>query len=187
MINKLTEEFIEIFDENNNPTGIIKEKKKAHQDGDYHRAVHVWIINNKNEILLQRRSEKKENNPNCLDTSCAGHIMAGETILQGAIRELKEELNVDACENEFIYITTIRRSKKTQNKEFWYIYLLKCNKTIEEYIFNDKEVSEVKYINYKKLEEMVNEKVDVLLLNGEHEEEYRKLFEFIKKNVIKTI
>ena len=30
-------EYIDIFDENNNPTGEIKEKTKAHEEGDFHR------------------------------------------------------------------------------------------------------------------------------------------------------
>lgn len=46
-------EYIDIFDENNNPTGQIKEKGKAHEEGDFHRTAHVWIINDKNKLLLQ--------------------------------------------------------------------------------------------------------------------------------------
>ena len=45
-------EYIDIFDENNNPTGIVKDKKQAHEDGDFHRTAHIWIINNKKELLL---------------------------------------------------------------------------------------------------------------------------------------
>ena len=39
--------------------------------------------------------------------------------------------------------------------EFQYVYLLNCNKEIEEYIFEDDEVSDVKYVFYKDLEKMV--------------------------------
>ncbi len=45
---------IDIFDENNNPIGEIKEKTKAHEDGNFHRTAHVWIINDNNELLLLR-------------------------------------------------------------------------------------------------------------------------------------
>ena len=31
---------IDIFDENNNPIGEIKEKTKAHEDGNFHRTAH---------------------------------------------------------------------------------------------------------------------------------------------------
>ena len=44
-------EYIDIFDENNNATGEIKEKAKAHEDGNFHRTAHIWIINDKKELL----------------------------------------------------------------------------------------------------------------------------------------
>lgn len=59
------------------------------------------------------------------------------------------------------------------------MYLLKCNKKIEDYIFEDNEVSEVKYVYYEELEKMVEKRVEGLLI---HEEEYKKLFEFIREN-----
>ena len=53
-------EYIDIFDENNNPTGEIKEKVQAHEDGNFHRTAHIWIMNNKKELLLQNRSATKK-------------------------------------------------------------------------------------------------------------------------------
>ncbi len=174
-------EYIDIFDENNNPIGEKKEKQQAHEEGNFHRTAHVWIINDKNELLLQKRSANKKSYPNCWDISGAGHIKAGETIIDGAIRELKEELGIEIEEKNLKYITTIKSTKNPKNMEFQYVYLLKCNKKIEEYIFEDGEVSEVKYIFYKDLEKMVEEKVEDLLI---HEEEYKSLFKYItNKNI----
>ena len=174
-------EYIDIFDENNNPIGEKKEKQQAHEDGNFHRTVHVWIINDKNELLLQNRSATKKTHPNCWDISGAGHIKAGETISDGAIRELKEELGVEIEEKDLQYITTIKSTKNPKNMEFQYVYLLRCNKKIEEYIFEDGEVSDVKYIFYKDLEKMVEEKVEGLLI---HVEEYKSLFKYItNKNI----
>ena len=172
-------EYIDIFDENNEPTGKVKEKNQAHEDGDFHRTAHVWIINDKNELLLQKRSASKKSHPNCWDISGAGHIRAGESVIDGAIRELKEELGVEAKEKDLQYIATIKNTKNPKNMEFQYVYLLRCNKKIEDYIFEDEEVSEVKYVYYKELEKMVEERVEGLLI---HQEEYNKLFEFIRKN-----
>ena len=147
--------YADIFDENNNPIGIIKEKQQAHEDGNFHRTAHIWIINDKNELLLQKRSATKKTHPNCWDISGAGHIKAGETVIDGAIRELKEELGVEIEEKDLQYITTIKSTKNTKNMEFQYVYLLNCNQKIEENIFKDGEVSDVKYIFYKNLEKMV--------------------------------
>ena len=175
-------EYIDIFDENNNPTGKIKEKVQAHEDGEFHRTAHVWVINDNNELLLQKRSASKKSHPNCWDISGAGHIRAGESVIDGAIRELKEELGVEAQEKDLQYIATIKSTKNPKNMEFQYVYLLKCNKQIEEYIFQDGEVSKVKYVYYKELEKMVEDRVEGLLI---HEEEYKYLFKYIRTKNIK--
>ncbi len=172
-------ECIDVFDENNNPIGEVKEKIQAHEDGNFHRTAHVWIINDKNELLLQKRSASKKSHPNCWDISGAGHVKSGENVIDGAIRELKEELGVVAKEQDLQYIATIKSTKNPKNMEFQYVYLLRCNKKIDEYIFEDKEVSEVKYVYYEELEKMVEEEVENLLI---HDEEYVKLFEYIRKN-----
>ena len=136
-------------------------------------------MNDKKELLLQKRSATKKSHPNCWDISGAGHIMAGESVIDGAIRELKEELGIKTNENELKFIAIVKSTKNPKNMEFQYVYLLKCNKQVEEYIFEDNEVSEVKYVHFKELEKMVEERVDGLLI---HEEEYKKLFEFIREN-----
>lgn len=173
-------EYIDIVDENNNLTGEIKEKTKAHEDGDFHRTAHVWIINDKNELLLQKRSASKKSYPNYWDISGAGHIRTGETVVEGAIRELKEELGVEASESDLEFIAIVKSTRNPKNKEFGNVYLLRCNKKVEEYTFEDEEVSEVKYVYFKELEKMVEEKAEGLLL---HQEEFEKLFDYIRKNI----
>ena len=88
-----------------------------------------------------------------------------------------EELGVEAEEKDLQYIATIKSTKNPKNMEFAYVYLLRCNKKIEEYTFEDDEVSEVKYVLYKDLEKMVEEKAEGLLI---HKEEFEKLFQYIR-------
>lgn len=102
-----------------------------------------------------------------------------KSVIDGAIRELKEELGVEVKEKDLQYISTIKGTKNPKNMEFGYVYLLRSNKKIEHYIFEDDEVSEVKYVYFEDLEKMVEERVEGLLI---HEEEYKKLFEFIREN-----
>lgn len=73
----MAEEFFDILDGNGNKTGKIKPRTKVHRDGDWHKAVHIWVINHKREILLQRRCATKDSNPNMLTISVAGHLSAG--------------------------------------------------------------------------------------------------------------
>ena len=96
----MSKEYFDLLDENGNKTGKIKLRAEVHRDGDWHKSVHRWIINNNGDILLQRRCATKDSNPNMLDISSTGHLSAGEYSLTGAIRELKEELNLDVNKEE---------------------------------------------------------------------------------------
>ena len=171
-------EYIDIFDENNNPTGIVKEKEQAHLEGNFHRSVHIWIINNKKEILLQRRSPNKKNHPNKWDISSAGHIRTGESLFEGTKREAYEELGIDIDENKLEFIG-INKSDKPHNKEFQYIYLYRTNKEESDYTFNDGEVAYVKYIPYIEFKNMVKNKDDEFHYTTK--EEYDMLMEYIEK------
>ena len=78
----------------------VTERGVAHLEGSLHPTAHVWIIR-KNEqsgydLLLQKRSACKDSNPGCYDVSSAGHVEAGDDYLPAALRELKEELGIDA-------------------------------------------------------------------------------------------
>ena len=122
-------EYIDIFDYNNNPTGEIKEKTQAHEDGNFHRKAYVWIMNDKKELLLQKRSATKKSHPNFWDISGVGHIRAGETVIEGAIRELKEELGVEVKEEGLLI----------HEEEYKYLfkYIRKQNIEIRKCTIND--------------------------------------------------
>ena len=108
----MSKEYFDILDDMGNKTGKTKSRSEVHRDGDWHKAVHIWILNDEGEVLLQRRCATKDSNPNMLDISCAGHLSAGDDSLNGAIRELKEELNLDVNPEELQFIKTIKRSSK---------------------------------------------------------------------------
>lgn len=67
-----------------------------HANGLRHRAVHILVFNEQGQLLLQKRSMKKDLNQGLWDTSAAGHVDAGESYASCAPRELLEELGVSA-------------------------------------------------------------------------------------------
>ena len=92
-------EYFDIVDDNGLPTGETVSRDIAHRDGIQHRTAHVWIVRRKAsgyDILLQKRSQNKDSFPGLYDTSSAGHIPAGDEPLESAIRELHEELGIEA-------------------------------------------------------------------------------------------
>ena len=66
----------------------------VHRLGLRHRAVHVWVYNSRGELLLQKRSTRKECFPGLWDSAAAGHVDRGEEYDDCAIRELGEELGL---------------------------------------------------------------------------------------------
>lgn len=169
-------EHIDIVDENNNLIGIKKEKEQAHKDGNFHRSVHIWIINNNNEILLQKRGTNQKY-PNKWDVSSAGHVKAGERIIEAAKREVNEELGLIVEEKELEFIG-INKSEKTHNKEFQYIYLYKTDKKENEFVFKDGEVIAVRYFSYEDLKKLILNKDESFHFTTI--EEYDLLFDFLK-------
>lgn len=114
------DEVFDLVDEKDRVIGRVS-RKDCHQNPDMiHRAVHVLVFNSKRELFLQKRSLLKDINPGMWGLSVSGHVDAGETYAQTAIRETKEEIGaflslkyLDTCflklenESEFsaIFIT----------------------------------------------------------------------------------
>jgi len=105
MKREIQEEWLDIVDEDGNPTGEIVARSKAHAEGIRHRTSHVWLLRRRPggvEVLLQKRCEEKDSYPGCYDISSAGHIPAGDGYIESALRELKEELGIEAKPKELI-------------------------------------------------------------------------------------
>ena len=100
-------EYLDVVDENGEPTGEIVSRKSAHRTGARHRTSHLWLVRKRDEkwqVLLQLRSFQKDSHPGCLDTSSAGHIPAGYDYIESAIRELKEELGLTAKPEDLVFV-----------------------------------------------------------------------------------
>lgn len=104
VLNGVPMELLDVLDEGGEPSGLVRERSMVHERGDYHRTSHVWVVREKpdgsHEVLLQKRSSRKDSFAGCYDISSAGHIPAGDGYLQSARRELKEELGITASEEE---------------------------------------------------------------------------------------
>lgn len=88
------DELIDIVTQDGAPTGESALKSVIHMQGYYHNTAHVWLYTKKGQILLQQRALSKSICPGLWDVSVAGHVDAGETIEQGAVRETFEEIGL---------------------------------------------------------------------------------------------
>ena len=154
-------EYLEIVDEENNLTGKTEERDIVHAKGLWHREIAVWIMNEKGEVLLQKRSPNKKQGANNWSTSCAGHIDIGEEPKKSATREIREELGIPVKEDDLKHLFTAKNKRvltNSFNNIFCYLYFLKVNTPIEEFTIDTEEVSEIKYIPFEEFEQLVKDK-----------------------------
>ena len=88
----------EIFDVVDEGDRVIKQATRhtVHSQRMRHRAVHVFVFDQRGDLFLQKRSRWKDKHPGQWDSSAAGHVNAGDTYADTAPREIREELGVDA-------------------------------------------------------------------------------------------
>ncbi|WP_437227813.1 NUDIX hydrolase [Planctomicrobium sp. SH661] len=89
----MAEEIFDVCDEQDNVIGQSP-RSEVHAKNLLHRAVHLWIWNSSGELLLQLRSETKDQYPGCYTSSASGHVDVGEDYETAAVRELWEELQL---------------------------------------------------------------------------------------------
>ena len=109
----MNEERLPIWSAAGRDTGRSETKTAAHLQGLWHPVAQIWLCRTKPgpsgqdkgeiEFLLQLRSGEKDNFPNCWDVSVAGHVSAGESIEEGALRELYEELGIELTDLHFLF------------------------------------------------------------------------------------
>ncbi|HYH75026.1 MAG TPA: NUDIX domain-containing protein [Candidatus Saccharimonadales bacterium] len=94
-------ELLDIVSLDGQPTGQLIDKAVIHDQGLWHRDVHVWVTNGR-DILQQQRAWDKTIMPGEWDVSVGGHVGAGESYLDAAQRETAEELGLDRPAERFI-------------------------------------------------------------------------------------
>lgn len=142
-------ELIDIVDENNELTGQVEDRWVAFEKGLWRRTVSCWILNEKGEVLLQRRTASKRRNPNKWART-GGQIDSGEKAEEAIYREVKEELGIE-IPKEQISIEGIYKSDD-KNRRFAYNFIFVVNYKIDEYILQKEEVAEVKYVEIEDME-----------------------------------
>ncbi len=87
------QEMLSVVDDHDRIIGTSP-RTEIHNRGLRHRAVHILIFNDQQQLFLQKRTMSKDINPGLWDSSAAGHVDAGESYDHCAVREITEELGI---------------------------------------------------------------------------------------------
>lgn len=178
------DEYIDIVDNQGNPTGKRTLKSIIHQKGYYHHTAHVWFYTKNGDVLLSQRSAKKTICPLIWDVSVAGHIDAGETPIQAAIRETKEEIGIIISENSLEFIGVFESFKSYGNgiidNEFNNTFIAKINEPISKFSIQEEEVEAVKFITLNDFKNLIDNAGETSHLVPINKDYYKFVLEHIK-------
>ena len=143
-------EYFDIYTPDGTPTGETIERTLAHKKGILHAAVHIYIYrihSGKYEILLQKRADDKDSFPSCWDTSCAGHVSAGDNFETTALKELSEELGIKIDYNSLTHAfdqvvekINVFHSEPFIDREYNKVYLLHYDAPEDTFTFQKEEI-----------------------------------------------
>lgn len=88
-----------LVDENDQEIGVM-EKMLTHQKGLLHRAFSIFILNNNQEMLLQKRASSKYHSPGLWTNACCSHPAPNEVTIEAAHRRLREEMGFNCSLTE---------------------------------------------------------------------------------------
>ncbi len=151
-------ELLDIVDQYGEPTGAIADKATIHAEGLRHRDVHVWLTNGQ-DVLQQQRNADKSIMPGEWDISVGGHVAAGESFKDAALRETAEELGLDLPAERFIHIGRVTTQllfpgwKHTHNIVGENFVVIERDLTIADLQLQDEEVMGARWYPIDQLED----------------------------------
>ena len=142
-------EKVVLVDEHDSPLGEM-EKMEAHKKGVLHRAFSVFIFNDVNELMLQRRAITKYHSGGLWTNTCCSHPRKDEEIIDAGIRRLREEMGfTTSLKYQFSFIYHATLDQNLIEHELDHVLFGRFNDLVP---FNTDEVMDTKFIKLADLE-----------------------------------
>lgn len=159
------------------------EKETARAKGYWVHVVHVWFVDPfQKKVLLQKRSSSKKRFPNRLDAPVGGHVISGESSKEAALRETKEELEIDLLETDLTDIVFHKEDivEGVSLNQHMDIYFVKKDFSLLDLSISNEEVDEVLDISLEELREILKFRAETIV--GANTSYWKIVIEHLEKN-----
>jgi isopentenyl-diphosphate delta-isomerase type 1 len=145
------DELFDVVDLNDRVVGQAP-RREVHAKNMIHRATHVLVHNSAGQIFLQKRSMSKDTYPGCWDSSCSGHLDAGEDYVTAARRELGEELGWH--DTSLPLLPLVKLTPSPQNG-YEFIQIFVMGPIAGPFVLHPEEISEGRWVTPSELDALV--------------------------------
>jgi isopentenyl-diphosphate delta-isomerase len=149
-------ELLEVVDGKNKSLAVCPKKQILNQALP-HKIVLVLVYDQLKSLYIQQRSFKQELYPGYWDVSAAGHVRAGESKEDSALRELNEELGITGVKLHLLY--EIQASQKTDNT---YISIFFCKLKNLVLLPNPKELEQGVFMEKHELDYFISNYLSII-------------------------
>lgn len=146
-------ELWDIYDKNRELTGKTRQRREKFEENEYHLSVQVWIINSNKELLISKRAPNKLF-PNMWECT-GGAVITGENSLQGALREVEEELGIKLCGTKGKIVFSQRRDELLF-PDFLDVWLFEEDIDINHIKLGINEVEDAKWAKKEEIKSMID-------------------------------
>lgn len=151
-------EYVDVYNRLRESQGYTKPRKEI-QEGEYRISVHIWIINGKGEILVQKRSEHEDKFPGYW-AQTGGGVKAGATSKDTVCEECNEELGITVRDDEIYYVGSYTRTRDIVD-----IWMVTKNVDITSLTIDTREVAETKFVSFDGFDKMIEDNIVVPSIN----------------------
>jgi isopentenyldiphosphate isomerase len=142
------EELLQCYDERGNlalarPRSIVKTKPYRY----WYAITNIWVVNDKAELMVSKRSDQLSGNPGKWQSYFGGHVTVGASMRENAVKELAEEAGLRVKPEELYLIAA---GRDDQNMRFFELYAYRFNGHPNELHFTDGEVTDAKWMSMDK-------------------------------------
>ncbi len=153
-------EIWDLYTEDRTLTGKTHVRGEELHDDLYHLVVHVWLRNSRGEYLISQRSANRPTYPLMWET-VGGSVLSGETSMQGALREVHEEVGVDlsGCIGKTVF-SKVRKiiNNSKYNNNIVDVWLFKYDGDADLAKADTDEVCAVKWMTCDEIKELYDDK-----------------------------